>query len=234
MVGEVLHLMPTFSTPIRILLINYDAIARAGVKLLVESKPGLKVTAEAGNKEQAVKLARQEHPDVTLLHECADDPMGPDIFPDLLAATGNHHIILVTTRTDQQYHMEAVQKGAVGVIVAQNHPEILYKAIEKVHAGEVWLDRSLIASYFKQNTQGGIPAKLEPKTIRIARLSQREREIICLVGEGLKNQQIADQLFLSEVTVRHHLTSIFKKLDVSDRLELVIYAYQNKLARLPE
>jgi DNA-binding NarL/FixJ family response regulator len=130
--------------------------------------------------------------------------------------------------------MEAVKKGAVGVVVAQNPPEILYKAIEKVHAGQVWLDRSLIASFVIQNTHADIPAYIEPKTIRIARLSKREREIISLAGEGLKNQQIADQLFLSEVTVRHHLTSIFKKLAVSDRLELVIYAYQNSLARLPE
>jgi DNA-binding NarL/FixJ family response regulator len=204
------------------------------MKLLLESRPGLKVIGQAGEKEEALKLAGQEHPDIVLLHESAENQLGPDILPDLLAVIGNPHIILVTTRNDPQYHMEAVKKGAVGVVVAQNPPEILYKAIEKVHAGEVWLDRSLIASFVKQGSRADIPASIEPKTIRIARLSGREREVISLVGEGLKNQQIADQLFLSEVTVRHHLTSIFKKLAVSDRLELVIYAYQNSLARLPE
>jgi DNA-binding NarL/FixJ family response regulator len=222
------------SSPIRILLINNDAIAGAGVKLLLERKPGLKVIAQAGEKEEALKLAGQEQPDVVLLHECADNPLGPDLFPDLLAKTRKSRIILVTTQCDPQYHIQAVKKGAVGVVVAKNHPEILYKAIEKVFAGEVWLDRSLMASFVIQESHGGMPAIIEPKTARIARLSEREREIISLVGEGLKNQQIADQLFLSEVTVRHHLTSIFKKLAVSDRLELVIYAYQNSLAKLPE
>jgi two-component system response regulator DegU len=221
------------SSPIRILLLNSDAIARSGVKLLLESIPGLKVIAEAGEKETVLKLAGQEHPDIVLFHECAENPLGLDIITDLMALAQKPRILLVTTRNDPKYHMEAVKNGAVGVVVANNHPEILYKAIEKVHNGEVWLDRSLIASYVRQSTHGNIPAYLEPKTIRIARLSEREREIISLIGEGLKNQQIADQLFLSEVTVRHHLTSIFKKLDVSDRLELVIYAYQNNLASLP-
>jgi DNA-binding NarL/FixJ family response regulator len=232
--SQAVSMSPSPSDPIRILLINNDAIARAGVKLLLECRAGLKVIAQAGEKEQALKLAGQEHPDIVLLHECAENHLGPDLFSDLLAVTRKPRIIFVTTRNDPQYHMEAVKKGAVGVVVAQNPPEILYKAIEKVHAGQVWLDRSLIASFVIQNTHADIPAYIEPKTVRIARLSKREREIISLVGEGFKNQQIADQLFLSEVTIRHHLTSIFKKLDVSDRLELVIFAYQNNLARLPE
>jgi two-component system, NarL family, nitrate/nitrite response regulator NarL len=229
--------MPTSSSsssPIRILLINNDAIASAGVKLLLENRPGLKVVAQAGEKEEALKLAGQEQPDIVLLHECADDHLGLDLFPDLLAMTRKPRIILMTTRNDPQYHMEAVKKGAVGVVVAHNHPEVLYKAIEKVHAGEVWLDRSLIANFVIQRSHRDMPAIIEPKTARIARLSEREREVISLVGEGFKNQQIADQLFLSEVTVRHHLTSIFKKLAVSDRLELVIFAYQNSLAQIPE
>jgi DNA-binding NarL/FixJ family response regulator len=225
---------PSSSSPIRILLINNDAIARSGVKLLLESQPGLKVIAEAGEKVQALRFAEQDQPEIIILHECTDDPIGPEIFAALLASTRNSHMILVTNRDDPLYHIEAVKNGAVGVVLAHNSPNVLYKAIEKVHAGEVWLDRSLIASFVKQGSRSNIPAIYEPKTARIASLSGREREIITLVGEGFRNQQIADQLFLSEVTIRHHLTSIFKKLCVSDRLELVIYAYQNNLARLPE
>jgi len=227
--------MPTPpSSPIRILLLNKDAIARAGVYLLLESRPGFKVIGHAGEEEQALKLVRQEQPDIILLHESTENSLGSDFLSNLLAVTRKPRIILVTTNCDSQYHMEAVKKGAVGIVVAENHPEILYKAIEKVYAGEVWLDRSLIANFVIQKTHGDIPAFIEPKTQRIAMLSEREREIIALIGEGLKNQQIADQLFLSEVTVRHHLTSIFRKLAISDRLELVIFAYQNNLARLPE
>ena len=222
------------SPSIRILLINNDAIARVGVKLLLECRPGLKVIGQAGQKEEALKLAGLEQPDIVLLHENGDNSLGTDFFSELVAVTRNSRIVLVTAQNDSQYHLQAVRQGAVGVVVAQNSPEILYKAIEKVHAGEVWLDRSLIANLIVQKSAPQEPAKVDPQAKTIARLSAREREIVSLIGEGLKNQQIADQLFLSEVTVRHHLTSIFKKLDVSDRLELVIYAYQNNLAQLPE
>ena len=227
--------MPTPpSTSIRILLLNKDAIARAGVNLLLESRPGFKVVGQSGEEEQALNLVRQEQPDIILLHESMENSFGTDFLPNLLAVTKKPRIILVTANCDSQYHMEVVKNGAVGIVVAENHPEILFKAIEKVYAGEVWLDRSLIANFVIQKTHAGTPAYIEPKTQRIAMLSEREREIITLIGEGLKNQQIADQLFLSEVTVRHHLTSIFRKLAISDRLELVIFAYQNNLARLPE
>ena len=227
-------LPPPPSTPIRILLLNKDTIARAGVNLLLGCNPRFKVVGQAGEEEQALQLVGQEQPDIILLHESMENSLGSDFLSDLLAVTRKPRIILITTSRDPQYHMEAIKKGAVGIVVAENHPEVLYKAIEKVYAGEVWLDRTLIANFVIQKTHAGIPAIMEPKTARIAMLSQREREIITLIGEGLKNQQIADQLYLSEVTVRHHLTSIFRKLAISDRLELVIYAYQNNLARLPE
>jgi DNA-binding NarL/FixJ family response regulator len=220
--------------PIRILLLNNDAIARAGVGALLESRPGFNVIGQAGEKEQAFKLAEQEQPDIILLHESADNSLSPDILSNLSSVSKKSRIILITTQSDSQYHLQAVKNGAVGVVTARNYPETLYKAIEKVYAGEVWLDRSLIANFVIQKSHGEIPATVNVQTTRIAALSDREREIITLVGEGLKNQQIADQLFLSEVTVRHHLTSIYKKLNVTDRLELVIYAYQHGLAQLPE
>ena len=222
------------SPEIRILLINIDAIARSGVKLLLESRPGLKVIAETGEKETAIKLGGQVQPDIFLFHDCGENPIGFELFSDLFALNIKPRIILLTSQNDSQYHLHAVKKGVLGVVGAHNSPDVLFKAIEKVHAGEVWLDRSLIANYFIQASHGAMTPSPAPQAARISSLSDREREIISLVGEGLKNQQIADQLYLSEVTVRHHLTSIYRKLSVSDRLELVIYAYQNNLAQLPE
>lgn len=219
------------TSPIRILLINKDAIARAGVKLLLESGSGLKVVAQAGEKEEALKLAGQEQPDIILLHDNSIDQTEFEFLSELLAVNSQPRMILLTATADTQHHVEAVKKGVMGIVMVQNSPDVLFMAIEKVHAGEAWLDRALIANFISQKS---IPAKIDLQSKTIARLSAREREIIALVGEGLKNQQIADQLFLSEVTVRHHLTSIFKKLNVSDRLELVIYAYRTGLAQLPE
>ena len=225
---------PLSFAQIRILLFNSDIIARCGVKLLLESRPGLKVIAEAGDKETALKLAAQESPDIFLLHDSGNNPLDFELFTDLIAMNIKPRMILVTGENNSQFHLQAVKKGVLGVVGTHNPPEVLTKAIEKVFAGEVWLDRSLIAHYFIQESHGTALPRSDPQAVRIAQLSDREREVIALVGEGLKNQQIADQLFLSEVTVRHHLTSIYKKLSVTDRLELVIYAYQNELARLPE
>jgi len=224
----------THLNSIHVLLLDNDVLVRAGLKLLLECQPGLKVIAQTGEEDEALRLAGQEQPDIILLHESIHGPMGLDLLSQLITVVNKPRIILVTSLTDSQYHIQAVQKGAMGVVMAQESPEILYKALEKVHQGEVWLDRSLIANILVQNSNGRKAENVNPASSKIAHLSAREREIIVLIGEGLKNQQIARLLFLSEVTVRHHLTSIFKKLGVSDRLELVIYAYQNNLARLPD
>lgn len=222
----------TFQTStIRILLLDPEPLVCAGLKMLLECRPGLKVVAQADDEDCALRLAEQEQPDIILFHEGRGDRAELALLPQLMAVVNVPRVILVTSVTDSQYHVQAVQNGAMGVVLSHKSPEVLYKAIEKVYEGEVWLDRSLMARVLSTNHKNGGSDTVPRK---IALLSAREREIISLVGSGLKNQQIADQLFLSDVTVRHHLTSIFKKLHVRDRLELVIYAYQNDLAQLPE
>jgi DNA-binding NarL/FixJ family response regulator len=108
---------------------------------------------------------------------------------------------------------------------------VLLKAIKKVHQGEVWLDRSMLSSLLNEKTQAN--KKVEPDEAKMANLTVRERELIGMIAEGLKNKQLAERLFISETTVTHHLSSIYSKLGVSDRLELVIYAFAHSLAKLP-
>jgi len=108
---------------------------------------------------------------------------------------------------------------------------MLLKAINKVHQGEVWLDRSLMGSVLDEMTQA---PEADPQKAKIDSLTDREREVIALIAEGLKNKQIGQRLFISETTVTHHLSSIFSKLEVSDRLELVIYAFSRNLAKMPQ
>jgi DNA-binding NarL/FixJ family response regulator len=111
--------------------------------------------------------------------------------------------------------------------------DVLVKAIEKVHAGEAWLNRTMIADVLAdlpraskgEGGSGGLP--------RIRSLSAREREVLALIGEALSNKRIAERLCITETTVRHHLTSIFSKLGVSDRLELLVYAHRHKLVPPP-
>jgi DNA-binding NarL/FixJ family response regulator len=224
------------STPsaetIKILLLDNDLLVRAGFRLLLEDQSKFNVVVTEGTEEIGPQLASEIQPDIVLLRESINKSMILDIIPKLVSVLKQPRIILIPLKSDSEFIIQAVNGGAMGIVFTSQKPEVIYKAIEKVHAGEVWLDRSLIANLLTQNIQIG--RRIDPKTKKKASLSGREREVIALVGEGLKNQQIADQLFLSEVTVRHHLTSIFKKLGVTDRLELVIYAYQNDLAKLPE
>ncbi|MBI5352496.1 MAG: response regulator transcription factor [Chloroflexi bacterium] len=219
---------------IRIVLLDNESLLRAGLQLLLEGQPRFAVVAQTGDEGEALRLVEQERPDIVLIHENLNGCMGPDIIPDLITDTGRPRFILITSQGNQQYQSKAVQKGVAGIVMSQQNPNVLFKAIEKVHDGEVWLDGCLVAGFLRHNFAGLKNGRNDPQFSRIAMLSGREREVISLVGQGLKNQQIADQLFLSEVTVRHHLTSIYKKLAVADRLELVIYAYQNDLAQLPD
>ena len=219
---------------IHILLVNNTTLIRSSLKLLLEGQPNLKVIAEAGSKAEALRLAQQEQPDIILLDPNLTGSTGLDIIPELLAASNTFRLLIITSEDDSQFFVQAVQLGAMGVVSMQQTPEILFKAIEKVHAGEIWLDRSLVANVIYQMSRGGKSGKSDPDDEKIARLSHRERQVIELIGEGLKNQQIADRLFLSEVTVRHHLTSVFKKLDLTNRLDLVLYAYRKNLAKPPD
>jgi len=107
------------------------------------------------------------------------------------------------------------------------------EAIDKVKSGEAWLDRSVVASMIGKMTQRRADQVTDPELARIATLSSRERDIIVLAGQGLRNKEIGERLSISEVTVRHYFTVIFSKLDVSDRLDLILFAYRHRLAQPP-
>ena len=111
--------------------------------------------------------------------------------------------------------------------------QLVLEAIAKVRAGEVWLEPSMVARVLGELTRPQTAQPISPEAAKIATLTGREREVITLVGEGLRNQHIAERLYISEATVRHHLTAIFAKLGVADRFELAIYAYQHGLAKPP-
>src|SRR5262249_19057178 len=131
-----------------------------------------------------------------------------------------------------EIHRRAVRLGAMGLVTKDESTEVLLQAIAKVHAGEVWLDRTLLASVLGEITRSGKAQPVDPEALKIATLTAREREIITLVGQGYRNRHVADRLCIAEATVRHHLTSIFAKLQVTDRLELVIYAYRHGLTHM--
>jgi DNA-binding NarL/FixJ family response regulator len=221
------------SDRVRIFVIEEQGLYRKGLCLLLSQKQNLQVIGDAAAWPEAVAVVRREKPDIVLLTVNQGSGSGVDILPELFAVSDETKVLIISESGDQELQRQAIRLGAAGVIFKNKSAEMLLKAIECVRAGEAWLDRSTAASLLRELSPNNRPVKKNPQEINISSLSQREREVIQLVGRGLKNKQIAETLFISDVTVHHHLTAIYSKLDVADRLELVIYAYRNGLAELP-
>ncbi|MFN0087682.1 MAG: response regulator [Blastocatellia bacterium] len=219
--------------PIRILLVDDHAIVRAGLRLLIHREPGLQVIGEVSNGRDALAAVKSDAPDIVLLDLDLGDENGLDLLPLLLDMAAPPRVIVLTGVRDQQAHRRAVSLGALGIVNKENAQGVILSAIARVHAGEAFLDPKLTASLIAQFTNSQNPKNADPEAARIASLSKRELEVVKLVGEGLKSREIAGKLFISEITVRHHLTSIFAKLEVSDRVELMLYSYKNGLAQTP-
>lgn len=219
--------MPTFpDKPIRVLLVDDHALVREMLRSLIEDQPEMAVVGEAQTGSEALALAEIEQPDIILLDLELIGESGLDCLPGLLALKKKPRILVLTGGRDPEEHRQAIYLGAMGFLLKDETSEVLIKAITKVHEGEAWLDRSMTASVLKEFTRA---RKEDPDAAKISALTDREREVIALIAEAAGTKQIADRLFISEKTVRNHLASIFSKLELSDRLELAIYAGRHGL-----
>ena len=130
---------------------------------------------------------------------------------------------------DAELRQRAVQLGAMGLLVKEQTAEVLIKAIEKVHAGEAWVDRTTMAGLISELSRPDKTNGHRSEVSKIDTLTKRERDIVRFVAQGLKNKQVAVRLCISAITVRHHLTAIFSKLEMNDRLELIVFAHRHNL-----
>jgi DNA-binding NarL/FixJ family response regulator len=218
---------------IRVLIIDDHGIVRAGLRMLLESQPGITVVGEAATCVEALELATREQPDIIVLDLDLGGENAVESMPALLHAAREARILILTGVRDSETHRQAIRHGAMGLVLKEKAAVTLLQAIAKVRAGEVWLEPTMIARVLGDLTRSQTSLRTSPEAAKIATLTEREREVITLIGEGLRNKHIAERLYISEATVRHHLTSIFAKLDVADRFELAIYAYQHGLAKPP-
>jgi two-component system nitrate/nitrite response regulator NarL len=217
------------SPPIRVLLIDDHHLMRTGLRQIIESRARFRVAAEVVVGEQALNVVGQLQPELVLID--GDDEGALDLLPELRKTSEQSRLLVLLNREELGAYQQVVQSGAHGVLLKSVSPEEMLIAFDKVYSGEMWFSRVMLAKVLwllLQPKQAPMPEEQW-----IARLTEREREIITLVGEGLKNYEIAERLSLSHSTVRHHLTSIYSKLDVADRLELLIFAYRHGLAEQP-
>jgi two-component system nitrate/nitrite response regulator NarL len=200
----------TMQTPIRIMIVDDHAVIRTGLRMLIEQDQTMTVVAMAGTPAEALALAESERPDIIILDLILGEEDGLDFLPELCKVGINSRVL----------------------VLKQQAAELLLKAIRKVHQGEVWIDRSMIGNVL-MDVRSEKREEVNPEAVKIKALTARELEVIALVSEGLKNKIIGERLFISETTVTHHLSSIYSKLGVSDRLELVVFAFANSLAKKP-
>ncbi len=206
---------------------------RAGYRLLIESLSKMRVIAEASRGHEALVLTGSDAPDVIVidLDLGVNGAMtGMDVIETLVRACPGVRVLVLHACSTREIAEEVARRGAMGLVSKNDSVQTLAKAIEKVHSGEPWFDRSTLGSLLRGTS---VKPEGETEDAKIATLTARERGVVALITEGLKNKQIAERLFIGETTVTHHLSSIFRKLGVSDRLELVIYAFGQKLAKMP-
>jgi two-component system nitrate/nitrite response regulator NarL len=209
--------------PIRVFIFDPFTLIRTGLRLIVEMDPGMQVVGDAGDTSAALEMVASQKPDIILLKLNPSGDPDLNVIPSLLEACNQSKIILLTTTDDYQTCTQAIQRGALGVVAKTKSRETLLKAINKVHGGEVWIERTMMADLVNDFSLAHRLPDAASQTEHIDQLTKRERQVIELIGQGLKNKQIATRLCISDVTVRHHLTSIFTKLGVSDRLELLVF-----------
>jgi len=215
---------------VRIVILDNHALVRAGIRLIIEQHPGMEVIGEAGNLIDGLEIISSQKPDIVLFELNLTEQTSSDVITQIIKASDTSRLILVTGTSNALINQQAVENGVMGVVFKAHPPETLIKAIEKVNAGEVWLERSMIANVISRLSRNSKPTKTGSES-NIDELSEREKEIVRLIGRGFKNKKISSQLCISETTVRHHLTSIYSKLGVSDRLELLVYAHRYGLVK---
>ena len=215
---------------IRILLADDQTLIRAGFRALLDAEPDMAVVGECGTGQDAVRLAAREHPDVMLMDIRMPNGDGLEATRQIMAAKdlACTRIIILTTFELDEYIAEAVRAGAAGFLVKDTEPEELLRAVRVVHDGDALLSpsvtRRIMAQLAVQSRAAKPPASLN-------QITEREREVLRLVGEGLNNAEIAEKLFITPLTAKTHVSRIMTKLLVRDRVQLVVLAYESGLVR---
>lgn len=223
------------SAPIRVFLIDDHRSILWGLERLIESaKPPMKVVGSAASYAESLRTLAPAAPDVILLDIDLGKESGIDAIPKLIGAVPGAKVLVLTGLRDRSVHDQAILAGAKGVVEKEAPAEIILTAITKVHDGQLWLDRAAAGRIFVEfSRKSGAPQALDPEQKKIGSLTERERQIIVGVAShvGATARTIAETLHISEHTLRNHLTSIYDKLEVANRLELFAYAHKHNLTK---
>jgi DNA-binding NarL/FixJ family response regulator len=214
---------------IRVALADDQALVRAGFRVLLDAEPGFEVVGEAVNGRQAIELARAHRPQVMLMDIRMPQISGIEATRQIAAdpALDDVRVLILTTFELDEYIVEALQAGASGFLIKDTQPVDLVRAVKVVAAGDSLLSpsvtRRLIGEFVNRSDRSVTPSPA------LDALTDREREVLALVGGGLNNDEIAGKLFISVATARTHVSRAMTKLHARDRAQLVVAAYESGL-----
>jgi DNA-binding NarL/FixJ family response regulator len=214
---------------IGILIADDHPIFREGLRKLLEAEPGFRVLGEAVDGEQTLALARQLKPKILLLDIRMPKLSGLEVLRELKASASQMRTLILTAALEEDQIVEALQLGARGIILKHSATAVLFEGIRSVLAGQYWVCHESVSDLVRALLEFK-PRPVAEAGSRKFRLTRRELEVTALIVGGYTNKDIAKRFAISEHTVKHHLTNIFDKLGVSNRLELVLFAVDHRLA----
>lgn len=213
---------------IRVVIADDHGLFREMLRLVLRREGSIKIVGEAVNMRQTIDVINKLKPDIILLDGTMPKMDGIEILPAIREKNLKTKALMITANKDESMIFNALKGGAKGFLSKDVSISDLIKAIQAVHNGEVWLERKLMARFLEgealANSGGESQAGRQNKG-----LTPREKEVLCLLTTGCTNKEIAQALFISEKTVKSHLNSIFRKLDVTRRLQAILYAINRGL-----
>jgi DNA-binding NarL/FixJ family response regulator len=207
---------------IRTLVADDQAMVRAGLRMLLTDEPGIEVVAEAKDGFEAVAQAVRHHPDVVLMDIRMPGLDGLEATRRILAADEAARVLILTTFNLDEYLYEALRDGASGFVLKDDPPEQLIAAVRIIAAGDALLSPSVTRKVIAQFT----PRHRRPPPKTVENLTARESDVLRLIAQGLSNAEIGRELFISDTTVKTHVTRVLQKLEVRDRAQAIVLAYQ--------
>ena len=209
---------------IRVLIVDDQALFRSGIRMLIESQLDLQCVGEAADGAQAVRLAEAQQPDVVLMDVRMPVLDGISATDRIVRAQPDVRVVVLTTFDLDEAAARAIRAGASGFVLKDAEPELVLAAIRTVHAGNEVVAASATRELFK-----AFGRQRQSAPAAVAELTERERQIFALAAKGLSNTEIARSEFVSEATVKTHISRILGKLGLRDRVQLVVFAYEHGL-----
>ena len=213
-----------------VLIADDQALMRAGFRMILEAEPDLEVVGEAADGREAVAEAGRVRPDVVLMDVRMPEMDGIEATRRLLDANGDTKVVMLTTFDMDEYVYEALRAGASGFLVKDVPPEQLVTGIRAVASGDSLLAPSITRRLIQEFVRRP-PDAIRTSQSELSRLTAREGEVLRMMARGLSNLEIADELFVSETTVKTHVAHVLTKLGVRDRVQAVVLAYESGVVR---